>query len=117
MRRLDQLLASLGYCSRREARAWVRAGRVTVRGRVAEDFGEKIFPAEVRIDGEPPDHPGGLLILLHKPAGLVCSHDAREGPSVYALLPERWRQRHPPVTSDVLRAPDTTARVSAAHLR
>ena len=29
MRRLDQLLANLGYCSRREARGWIQAGRVT----------------------------------------------------------------------------------------
>ena len=99
MRRLDQLLASLGYCSRREARAWIAAGRVTVAGRPADDFGAKAEPAAVRIDGEPPDHPDGLLLLLHKPVGLVCSHDGREGPNVYGLLPERWRRRNPPITS------------------
>jgi len=99
MRRLDQLLANLGYCSRREARAWILDGRVTVRGAVADDFGAKADPADVRIDGEPPDHPDGLLLLLHKPTGLVCSHDEREGPNVYRLLPARWRERNPPVTS------------------
>jgi 16S rRNA pseudouridine516 synthase len=99
MRRLDQLLANLGYCSRREARAWVQDGRVTVRGEVADDFGLKADPADVRIDGEPPDHPDGLLLLLHKPVGLVCSHDLREGPNVYSLLPPRWRARNPQVTS------------------
>lgn len=99
MRRLDQLLANLGYCSRREARDWVRAGRVTVRGEAAEDFGQKVAPADVRVDGEPLDHPEGLLLLLHKPLGLVCSHEAREGPSVYSLLPERWQRRNPVVTS------------------
>jgi 16S rRNA pseudouridine516 synthase len=40
-----------------------------------------------------------LLLLLHKPTGLVCSHDAGEGPSIYSLLPDRWRQRNPVVTS------------------
>ncbi len=99
MRRLDQLLANLGYCSRREAREWIKAGRVTVRGAVADDFGAKVDPADVRMDGEPPDHPAGLLLLLHKPVGLVCSHDEREGPNVYSLLPPRWRARNPPVTS------------------
>jgi 16S rRNA pseudouridine516 synthase len=29
----------------------------------------------------------------------VCSHDGREGPDIYSLLPERWRQRNPVVTS------------------
>ena len=99
MRRLDQLLANLGYCSRREARGWIQGGRVTVRGQVTDDFGAKADPADVRVDGEPLDHPAGLLLLVHKPVGLVCSHDEREGPNVYALLPPRWRSRNPQVTS------------------
>lgn len=99
MRRLDQLLANLGYCSRREARLWVAEGRVTVGGAPADDFSAKADEADVRVDGAPLDHPDGLLLLVHKPAGLVCSHDEREGPSVYSLLPARWRRRNPAVTS------------------
>jgi len=99
MRRLDQLLANLGYCSRSQARDWVRAGRVTVGGKVVKDFGLKAAPATVLVDGEPLDHADGLLLLVHKPLGLVCSHDEREGPNVYSLLPPRWRQRNPVVTS------------------
>ncbi len=99
MRRLDQLLSNLGYCSRREARGWIEAGRVAISGLPAADPGQKAAAAAVRVDGEPLDHPAGLLLLLHKPVGLVCSHDGREGPSVYSLLPERWRRRNPVVTS------------------
>lgn len=99
MRRLDQLLANLGYCSRSEARDWVKAGRVTVDGEPARDVSRKVAAGGVRIDGEPPDHPDGLLVLLHKPVGLVCSHDPREGPAVYSLLPERWLRRNPVVTT------------------
>jgi 16S rRNA pseudouridine516 synthase len=99
MRRLDQLLSNLGYCSRREARAWIDAGRVTVAGASGRAVAQKADPADVQIDGKPADHPAGLLLLLHKPPGLVCSHDEREGPIVYSLLPDRWRRRHPPVTS------------------
>ncbi len=99
MRRLDQLLANLGYCSRREARDWVASGAVTVRGEIADDFSAKANAADVTVDGQPLDHPDGLLLLLHKPLGLVCSHELREGPNVYSLLPERWRRRNPIVTS------------------
>ena len=99
MRRLDQLLANLGYCSRREARIWVAGGRVTVAGVPADDFGMKAAEADVRIDGELLDHPDSLLLLLHKPVGLVCSHDEREGPNVYSLVPERWRRRNPQLTT------------------
>lgn len=99
MRRLDQLLANLGYCSRREARTWIADGRVTVRGVPAEDVAQKAKAGDVLVDQEPLDHPEGLLLLLNKPLGLVCSHDEREGPNVYSLLPERWRRRNPTVTS------------------
>jgi 16S rRNA pseudouridine516 synthase len=99
MARIDQLLASLGYGSRREVREAVGAGRVAVRGRPAADPGTRADPGEVTIDGEPLDHPGELLIALNKPEGRVCSHDPAEGPSVYGLLPERWQRRNPPVTS------------------
>ena len=99
MRRLDQLLSNLGYCSRREARDWIAAGRVTVGGRTADDVAQKESEADVLVDGAPLDHPGGILLLLNKPLGLVCSHDEREGPSVYSLLPDRWRRRNPGITS------------------
>lgn len=99
MRRLDQLLSNLGYCSRREARDWIDAGQVTIAGEPARDASQKANPGDVRVDGEPLDHPDGLLLLLNKPVGLVCSHDDREGPSVYSLLPARWRRRNPQVTS------------------
>jgi 16S rRNA pseudouridine516 synthase len=99
MRRLDQLLANLGYCSRRDARSWIKAGAVTIRGEEADDFSAKVDPADVRVDGQPLDHPDGLLFALNKPLGLVCSHDEREGPNVYSLLPPRWRERNPVVTT------------------
>jgi 16S rRNA pseudouridine516 synthase len=99
MRRLDQLLASLGYCSRRDARDWISSGAVTVNGKVADDFGMKADPSQVRVDGEPLDHPDGILVMLNKPVGLVCSHDESEGPNVYSLLSDRWRRRNPQVTS------------------
>ncbi len=98
-RRLDQLLANLGYCSRREARDWIDDGRVEVAGRTADDPGTKTAAGLVRVDGEPLDHPDGLLLLMHKPVGLVCSHDGREGPSVYGLLPARWQRRNPTITT------------------
>ena len=97
--RIDQMLSRHGYCSRGESRGWLKAGRVTVSGEKAKNPADKVLLADLRIDGEPIDHPEGILVMLHKPAGLVCSREEREGPNVYSLLPERWSRRNPPITS------------------
>lgn len=99
MRRLDQLLSSLGYCSRKEAQALCDEGRVRVGTEVLDDASRRVDADQVTLDDEPLEFPNGLLVMLHKPVGLVCSHDTKEGPRVYDLLPERWRQRDPKVTS------------------
>lgn len=101
VRRLDQLLANLGYCSRRGARDFLKQHEVVLAGDTTRLFDSAIKVASDRlcIDGEPADHPDGLLLLVNKPTGLVCSHDEREGPNVYSLLPERWRARNPQITS------------------
>lgn len=98
-RRLDQVLASHGYGSRSDARDAIEDGRVSVRGTVADAPGMKAEPWEVTFDGAPLDHPRGIFIRFHKPVGLVCSHDQREGPRIYDALPQRWLDRNPPPAS------------------
>jgi len=99
LRRIDQILASLGYGSRREVRKFVADGRVTVAGVVQDDPGHKATPATVQLDGATLEFPEGIFVILHKPAGCVCSHDQREGRRIYDLLPPRWLQRSPAVTT------------------
>jgi 16S rRNA pseudouridine516 synthase len=98
-RRIDQILSSYGYCSRSEARTWVRQRRITVDGQPVLAADKKYAVSRVRIDGEAIDSPNGLLVLLHKPAGYVCSRDSNEGQTVYQLLPKRWSRRNPPITT------------------
>jgi len=107
-RRLDQIFSRYGYGSRSEAKHWARAGRITVKGEVVKDTAEKADPFDVLIDGKPIEAPDGLLVLFHKPAGYVCSHDTREGANIYDLLPKQWLQRNPPVTSIGRLDKDTT---------
>lgn len=107
-RRLDQILANYGYCSRSEAKVWVRKGRVTVEGVVAKGAEKKASPDAVLVDGRPIECPEGILALMHKPAGYVCSHDAGEGPTIYDLLPAQWLRRNPAVTTIGRLDKDTT---------
>jgi 16S rRNA pseudouridine516 synthase len=99
MRRLDQVLSALGYCSRREAEAIVRAGRVQVAGAVAKRADARVNAAEVLLDQQPLEAPEGLLAVFHKPLGYVCTHADGEGDTIYEWLPRRWLARNPPVTS------------------
>ena len=101
--RLDRLLANLGYGSRREVQQLVRSGGVELDGAVLEDAGQRLelspdLSARMRVEGRSLDPPPPLILILHKPLGVVCSHK-EPGRSVYDLLPPRWRRRDPALSS------------------
>lgn len=104
MVRLERLLANRGYCARSAAKSFLRTHDVRADGLQLHHEADRVDPNTVTIDGEPID-PATLLLMLHKPVGVVCSHrdDAGQrgpsGPLVYSLLPDRWQRRDPPVAS------------------
>ena len=99
MRRLDQILSSLGYCTRRESERFIDEGRVKIAGELAHRGDQRVDPALVTVEDEPLEALEGLLAMLHKPVGYACTHSEKEGPNIYALLPERWLRRNPAATS------------------
>lgn len=96
--RTDALLSRFGYCSRREASAWIKRGRVQYRGLVVKSVSDKVEVADVLVDGEPVPFAEGLYVAFHKPLGCTCSH-REEGELVYDLLPEMWLARNPAVNT------------------
>lgn len=97
--RLDKLLSSLGYCSRREVAILLREGIITHTENLPLKSDTKVAHDQIRFDGEPLDPPQGMVIVMHKPLGYICSHDDGEGRLVYDLLPERWRRRDPKIST------------------
>ena len=96
--KLVKLLANLGYGSRKEVAWMFREGRVTdADGEVlyADDI---VAHDAIRVDGDPLDSPQGLLLMLHKPAGVTCS-SKDPGRIVYDLLPPRFRLRNPALST------------------
>jgi 16S rRNA pseudouridine516 synthase len=98
MLRLDKLLASRGYCTRSAARSFLRKFAVCENGVRLYREDQRVDGNTVTIEGEPAD-PERIDVLMNKPVGVVCSHDEGEGALIYDLLPARWMQRNPSVTS------------------
>lgn len=101
--RLDRLLANLGYGSRNEVQQLARRGRVVLDRAPVSDASARIalssdLPTRLFIDEEPLDPLPGLVLMLHKPVGVTCSHK-EIGPLVYDLLPARWRRREPALST------------------
>jgi len=101
--RLDRLLGNMGYGSRREIQTLARQGLVRLDGEAILEADRRIavtpdLAARMVVDGEALDPPPGLVLLLHKPLGVTCSHK-EAGALVYGLLPTRWRRRDPAIST------------------
>lgn len=101
--RLDRLLGNLGYGSRKEMHGLVAAREVILDGKPLTDAGARIaigpdLPLRMTVMGKPVDPPPPVVIMMHKPLGVVCSHK-EAGRRIYDLLPPRWRVRDPALSS------------------
>lgn len=98
MEKLQKLLAAAGLGSRREIEDWIRAGRVTIDGRVAELGARAVATATICVDGrriELAAMPAPRVIAYNKPEGELCTRSDPQGrPTVFATLPRlrsgRW---------------------------
>jgi 23S rRNA pseudouridine2605 synthase len=89
--RIAKAMARAGLASRREAEAWVAAGRVAVNGEVITSPAVKVGAKDrVTVDGKPlPQRERTRLFLFHKPRGLVTTNFDPEGRrTVFDALPK-----------------------------
>ncbi|NGM88831.1 rRNA pseudouridine synthase [Parapusillimonas sp. SGNA-6] len=93
MPKLHKVLADAGIGSRREMEELIVAGRVSVNGEPAH-IGQRVGANDqVRVNGRAITRPNAKkpprIILYHKPAGEIVSHDDPEGrATVFARLPK-----------------------------
>ena len=93
--RLDKLIADSGRATRSEAKALIRAGRITVNGALPRRADEKYDPDTdcVALDGEALCCAANTYLMLHKPGGVLsATEDGRQETVLDLLTPELRRQ-------------------------
>lgn len=101
--RLDKLLASMGYGSRREVEQLVDNDCIVLDSTILTESDLRLplaadLPARLTVRGEPLDPLPNMVLMLHKPLGVTCSHK-ESGRLIYDLLPSRWKRRTPQLSS------------------
>jgi 23S rRNA pseudouridine2605 synthase len=89
--RIAKVMARAGLASRREAEAWIAAGRVAVNGAVISSPALNVTPADrIVVDGQAlRARERSRLFRYHKPRGLVTTHADPEGrPTIFRALPK-----------------------------
>lgn len=73
--RLSKLMSEQGFCSRREADAWIEKGWVFVDGEQIKELGTKVFPnAKIEISEHARREQDRLItVILNKPIGWVSA--------------------------------------------
>ena len=93
MERLDKFLCDSGAGTRSQVKVMLKAGRVTVDGKVEKDNGRKIDPKTqvITLDGEVLGGYRRIVVMLNKPAGFVTATEDKTERTVMELLPEEMK--------------------------
>ena len=108
-KRIDAHLSSLGYCTRSEAKKFLRIYELYVKEDRVFDPSIKAYHNDIKVNNEALD-PETITVLLNKPSGFICSHNDA-GSLIYALIPQRWNRRNPKISTIGRLDMDTTGAI------
>lgn len=89
--RLNKFVAQSTGLSRRSADEAIESGRVSVNGQKAK-VGQTVNLSDlVTLDNQGLARTKKILVALNKPVGYVCSRNGQGSPTVYDLLPKKYK--------------------------
>lgn len=88
MERLDKILGNLGYGSRKEIKALVKAGEVEIDGEVVKDNSFKVEPDKcvIKVSGEEINYREYIYLMMNKPSGVISATFDKYDETVIDLL-------------------------------
>jgi 23S rRNA pseudouridine2605 synthase len=97
--RLNKYIASTGVCSRREADEFIRAGLVSVNGKLITELGVKVSPGDVvKYNGETLREEKKVYILINKPKDYITTvEDPHAKKTILELVKGACKERIYPV--------------------
>lgn len=95
--RIDKVLSNMGFGTRKEVKALVKGGKITVNGGVVKDSSQHVLPEtdEIYVAGKKLLYRKYVYIMLNKPQGVISATEDEYDETVIDLLPDELRIFNP----------------------
>ena len=94
--RLDKYLSDCGFGTRKEVKALIKSGRVSVGGELVKDAGISVdSKIKVEVDGKTAVYREFVYIMMNKPQGYISATEDRNYPVVTDILSSEYSRFAP----------------------
>ena len=94
--RLDKYLSDCGFGTRKEVKALIKSGRVSVGGELVKDAGISVdSKIKVEVDGKTAVYREFVYIMMNKPQGYISATEDRNYPVVSDILSDEYSRFAP----------------------
>lgn len=95
MERIDKILASQNFGSRKQVHKLIKDKSVLINGVICTDSGQKADPEKdiIEVNGERLNFKKHLYIMMNKPAGVLSASKDKREKTVIDLLPENLKRQ------------------------
>ncbi len=91
-KRINKAIGDSGFCSRRQADAYIEKGQVTINGKVAT-LGDRVVPGDdIRVNGKKIlENENDVYIAFNKPVGITCTGNPKVKDNVIEYINHKER--------------------------